>query len=143
MPHNGTLRLKVAGRKDFLIPALVISALVLISALFSPQPLLMTFFTVILLGAGWFYSVLGFSELTDLNLTSVIFPNGIVKLESDGKFIQEGNLSGQQWCNSQFAVLRVASGSKCHKLVLFSACQNTGDYRRLMVWLRQDLLLKK
>jgi hypothetical protein len=136
------LILKVAGRRDFLVPGLFVSALVVVSALLSPQPMAMTLFMILVLGAGWSLYTLGFSKVTDVNLTSVIFPDGSVKLEAAGKIKIEGVLSGQQWCNSRFAVLRYASGGKHHKLVLLSAQQNAGDYRRLLVWLRQDLLLK-
>jgi hypothetical protein len=142
MPHKRPLTLKVADRRDFLLPALAISGLVFISALLSTQPLLMSLFVTLLLGAGWLLHILGFSKVTDVNLALVIFPDSSVKLESAGKIKIEGAISGQQWCNSQFAVLHYASGGKLHSLVLLSAQQDAGDYRRLMVWLRQDLLLK-
>ncbi|NOR20755.1 MAG: hypothetical protein GQ538_11785 [Xanthomonadales bacterium] len=142
MPHTRPLKFKVASWKDFLVPGLLVAVLVVFSALISQRPVLMTVFISSLLAAGWFLHILDFSKVTDVNLTSVIFPDGSVKLESDGKIRIEGVISGQQWCNSQFAVLRYSSAGKHHKLVLRSAHQNAGDYRRLLVWLRQDLLLK-
>jgi len=133
---------RVAGRKGFLLPALLVSVLILISAIASPQPVSMAIAVTLLLGAGWALLILGFSKVTDVNLTSVIFPDGSVKIESAGNIKIEGVLSGQQWCNSQFAVLSFATAGRHHRLVLLSAQQNADDYRRLMVWLRQDFLLK-
>jgi len=124
------------------VPGVLVSVLVVASALLSPQPMAMSLFVILLLGAGWLLHILGFSKVTNINLTLVIFPDSSVKLESAGKIKIEGVISGQQWCNSRFAVLRYASGGKHHKLVLLSAQQNADDYRRLLVWLRQDLLLK-
>jgi hypothetical protein len=142
MPHNQSLKLKVAGRKDFLVPALLISVLILISAIISPQPLLMTLFVTLLLGVGWYLFTLSFSQMTGEQLTSIIFPDGSVTLESTGNIKIEGVVDGQQWCTSKFAVLKIVTTSKHQRLVVLAMQQNAGDYRRLMVWLRQDLLLK-
>ena len=142
MPHNRSLRLKVAGGKDILLPALLVSVLILISAIISPQPLLMSLFVTLLLAVWWYLFNLNFSEITGQQLTTVIFPDGSVKLESDGDIKIEGVLSGQQWCISQFAVLNIITTGKHQRLVILARQQNAGDYRRLMVWLRQDLLLK-
>jgi len=83
-----------------------------------------------------------YSKATYVNLTSVIFPDGSVKIKFDAYTKFEGVLRGQQWCNSQFAVLKFAAAGTNHRFVLLSAQQNAADYRRLLVWLRQDLLLK-
>ena len=142
MPHNRPLKLRVAGTKDFLVPAVARSGLILMSAVVSTQPLILTLLVLALTGTGWVLYTLGFSKVTDVNLTSVIFPDGSVKLESNGQGKIEGVINGQQWCSSQFAVLRYITGGKRHSMVLLSAHQNADDYRRLLVWLRQDLLLK-
>lgn len=141
MPHNRPLILKVAGKNDFLVPGLVVSVLILVSALLSTQPVSMTAFVIALLGAGWFLFILDFSKVAAMKLTSVIFPDGLLSLESTQETKIEGVLSGQQWCNSQLAVLRYITSGRRQYLVILSAQQNADDYRRLMVWLRQNFVI--
>lgn len=140
MPHNRPLRLKIAGRKEFLLPALLVSLLILIAAIISPQPIAMITVVIFLLGAGW---VLFKFEMprTPAHLISVIYPDGSVKIESAGNVEVAGVLSGQQWCNSQFAVLNFETAGKRHSMVLLSAHQDADEYRRLLVWLRHGLLI--
>ena len=142
MPHNRPLKFRVAGRQEFLKPAILVSIMVLISALASPRPIAMTIAVGLLLGAGWVLFNFKYSETTDVQPTLVILPDGLIKMKSNGNLNIEGVFGGQQWCNSQFSVLRIVTANKQHCVVLFSAQQNATDYRRLMVWLRQDLLLK-
>jgi hypothetical protein len=142
MPHNRAMTLRVAGRNECVLPALFVSVLILSSAIFSSQPMTMTIVMVLLLGAAWWLFTQKLSQTTYVDLTSIISPNGFVKIESDGYTKFEGVLRGQQWCNSQFAVLKFVAAGTNHRFVLLSAQQNAADYRRLLVWLRQDLLLK-
>jgi len=104
--------------------------------------MIMTAAVVLLLGAAWVLFIQINSKATYVNLTSVIFPDGSVKIKSDAYITFEGVLCGQQWCNSQFAVLKFAAAGKKYFFVLMAAQQSAADYRRLLVWLRQDLLLK-
>lgn len=142
MPHNRAMTLRVAGRNECVLPALMVSFLILGSVISSSQPMIMTAAIVLLLGAAWVLFIQINSKATYVNLTSVIFPDGSVKIKSDAYIKFEGVLRGQQWCNSQFAVLKFAAAGKNYCFVLLAAQQSTADYRRLLVWLRQDLLLK-
>jgi hypothetical protein len=73
-------------------------------------------------------------------LILVIFPDGRVRLESDQQGKVEGFLEGQQWCTRWFAVLRVAYDDTIRTLLIRSAQQpGVDDFRRLNMWLRQDL----
>jgi len=141
MPHNRPLRLKVAGRKEILLPALLVSFLILIAAVLSPQPIAMIPVVTVLLGAGWVLFNFRISR-TPAHLISVIYPDGSVKIEFAGNVEVAGVLSGQQWCNSQFAVLSFETDGKRHNLVLLSAQQEADEYRRLLVWLRHGLLIQ-
>ncbi len=142
MAHNRPLTLKVANRNDFLVPGLILSFLVLISALLSPLPLPMTIFAVALIGVAWFLYEFHHSRVTPVKPTLIFFPDGTLKLESNHQNMIEGVFCGQQWCNRQLAILQYISAGKRRSLVLLAARQNADDYRRLLVWLRQDLLLK-
>ena len=138
MPHNRPLTLKVANRKDFIPLVSTLFVLVLVSATLSPQPLLLVLLAVSVFAAGWFAPTLWISNVNDVELISVIFPDGQISLKSDFGTDCEGFLSGQQWCTQHVAVLRYETGGKRRYLVLLSAQQNANDYRRLIVWLRQD-----
>jgi hypothetical protein len=142
MPHNRAMTLRIAGRNECVLPALLVSFLIFGSAISSSQPMIMTAAVVLLLGAAWVLFIQINSKATYVNLTSVIFPDGSVKIKSDAYIKFEGVLRGQQWCNSQFAVLKFAAAGTNHHFVLLSTQQNAADYLRLLVWLRQDLLLK-
>lgn len=73
-------------------------------------------------------------------MTSVIFPDGRVRLESNLEEKVAGFLDGQQWCTRWFAVLRFSNGNTVRKMVIRpSQQQRADDFRRLNMWLRQDL----
>jgi len=138
MRHNGPLTLKVANKKDFAIPLLVVFVLGIISAMLSPRPVLMAFLVCILFGAGWFTYTLSFYKVHAIKSVSVFFPDGRLRLESNRGLEIEGFLEGQQWCSQYVAVLRYVTRGKRQHLVLLSARQNADEYRRLRVWLRQS-----
>lgn len=137
---NQPIQLKVSTRRDFLLPVCVLYGLVVLAALLSPQPVLLTVIVVLFFAAGWRANTLGISKTNNTELTSIIFPDGRLRLESGRKVIFEGLLNGQQWCTRHFAVLRVADGGISRVLVVRSAQQQAkDDFRRLNMWLRQDL----
>ena len=138
MPHNSPLTFRVAGSRDFVLIALILFALSVVSAALSPQPVLLIVLSFLVFGAGWVACILEHSKVNEVELISVIFPDGRVRLESGRWFKIEGFLSGQQWCSHHVAVLRYITGGKSQFLVLLSAQQNADEYRRLNVWLRQD-----
>ena len=138
MPFNRPLTLEVASRKDFTILAAVLFVLCVVSALLSPQPVLLTIFVLLVFGAGWFVDILDLSKVNDVRLILIISPDGRVRLESDQKLKSEGILSGQQWCTHHVAILRYTARGKQQHLVLLSTQQNVDEFRRLKVWLRQD-----
>jgi len=137
MPYNRPLTLKVANRKDFILPIGFLFVLTVVSAILSPQAVLLTIL-VLLFGAGWFVYILDFAKVNDVKFILVIFPDGRVRLESDQESEIVGNLSGQQWCTRHVAVLRYTTQGKHQYLVVLSTQQNTDEFRRLKVWLRQD-----
>ena len=138
MPYNQPLTLKVANRKDFATPIGVLSVLTIVSALLSPQPMLLTTLMLLLFGAGWFIYILDFTKVNDVKFILVISPDGRVRLESGQEPDIVGFLSGQQWCTHHVAVLRYTARGKQQYLLVLSAQQNTDEFRRLKVWLRQD-----
>jgi len=138
MPYNQPLTLKVANRKDFATPIGVLSVLTIVSALLSPQPMLLTTLMLLLFGAGWLIYILDFTKVNDVKLILVISPDGRVRLESGQEPDIVGFLSGQQWCTHHVAVLRYTARGKQQYLLVLSAQQNTDEFRRLKVWLRQD-----
>jgi hypothetical protein len=137
MPYNQPITLKVAHRKDFIIPIGFLFALTIVSAVLSPQPVLLTMSVCIIFGAGWLLYILYFHKINDINSISVILPDGRVRLESDQEPEIVGFLSGQQWCTHRVAVLRLTTRDKQKYLVVLSAQQKTDEFRRLEVWLRQ------
>jgi hypothetical protein len=138
MPHNSPLTFRVAGKQDYVFLALILFVLIVVSTALNPQPVMLIILSFVVCGAGWFVNTLDFSNLNDIKLISVIFPDGKVRIESGGEYKIEGILSGQQWCSHHVAVLRFATGGKHRYLVLFSVQQHVEEYRRLKVWLRQD-----
>jgi len=144
MADRRSLTLKIAAKKDFVILNRVLLLLVVLSVLLSPQPLMLTIFVGLLLGAGCISRTLCFSKVNDVELILVIFSDGRISLGSDCGDIEEGFLDGQQWCTRRIAVLRVATESKTQNLVVLSGQQAPDEYRRLNVWLREGaaLLLK-
>ncbi len=142
MPHNRPLILKVADRKDFLVPGLLVSVLILVSALLSAQPVPMTAFVIAFLVAGWTIFTVGLTKTNNMKLTASICMDSSIEIKSDQETKTEGVLGGHQWCNRQFAVLRYISAGKRHNLVILSEQQDVDDYRRLLVWLRQDFVIQ-
>lgn len=138
MPHNGPLKMSVATAQDLLAPATVFVLLAFLSALLSPQSTYLLFFLLVVLIAGWGARTLGFCKVNDPKLISIIFPDGLVKLESAGNDIIGGYLDGQQWCIDWFAILRINSHGTTRTLLFLSAQQCEDDYRRLITWLRCD-----
>ena len=138
MPYNRSLTLKVANRKDFAIPIGILFVLTIVSALLSPQPVLLTTLVLLLFGVGWFVCILYFTKVNDVKLMLVISPDGRVRLESVQESDIVGVLSGQQWCTHHVAVLRYTARGKQQYLLVLSAQQNADEFRRLKVWLRQD-----
>jgi hypothetical protein len=118
--------------------------LAVLAALLSPQPVLMTAFTVLILSTGWGIFTFGFSKVNKSELILIIFADGRVELESVHEDTIEVFLDGQQWCTHQAAVLRVADGDSLRRLVILSVQQqNADDFRRLNMWLRQNFFNQK
>ena len=75
-----------------------------------------------------------------MELTSVIFADGRVRLESDGEATIEGFLIGQHWCTRWLAVLQFTDSGTTRSLVISAVHQrNAADFRRLHMWIRQGL----
>ena len=138
MSNNRPVTLKVANRKDFIVPLGIVFVLTVISALLSPQPFLLTILVLLLFGAGWLVYILDFHKVNDVKLILVIFPDGRVRLESNQETEIVGFLSGQQWCTHGVAILQVTTRGKQQHLAVLSAHQKADEFRRLKVWLRQD-----
>jgi len=139
MLNNTPIRLKVSNREDSSLPLCFFSLLIVLAALFSAYPLFLTAAAILLIGAGWVAGTLKLFKTMNEELTSVIFPDGRVQLESNQEATIDTFLDTQQWCTRWFAVLRVSNGNKTRKLVVRSARQqNADDFRRLNMWLRQD-----
>ncbi len=137
MSYNNPIRLTVASRRDFVIPVGLLMLLALLAALLSSQPALLV---VLIFVIGWGIFTLSFSKVSEAKLTLVIFADGWVGLESAHKDTIEGFLDGQQWCTHRVAVLRIDDGDSLRRLVILSARQqNADDFRRLNMWLRQEL----
>lgn len=141
MRNDAPIRLKVSGRADFILPVSVLYLLVFIAALISSRPVLLGCLAVLSFMAVWLFHILDFSKAdNNVNLTSVIFPDGRVKLESGRERSNAGFLSARQWCTSQFAVLRINDGESVSRLLILSAQQREKfEFRRLNMWLRQGL----
>jgi hypothetical protein len=130
----------VASRTDFFLPVGLLYLLVVFAALVSPHPVVLTVLSVVVFTAAWLGPILGFNKTNSEKLTSVIFADGRVRLESVHGCSDAGILNGQQWCTRHLAVLRIANGDTKGNLVIMSFQQQAaGDFRRLSVWLRQDL----
>lgn len=140
MPRNQPVRLKVSDTKNFVFVYVLLNLLVIVAALLSPYPLLLTVIVILVSGAGWLANILQSSKTNNVELISVIFADGRVRLESNREDTIEGFLDGQQWCIQRLAVLRVASGETTRRLVIWSTQQKgANDFRRLHMWLRQGL----
>ncbi len=140
MLHNKPLKLKVSNDRDLLVPVCVLHLLVVFAALLSPHPVVLTVLAVLIFGAGWVADTLKKSKPNNIELISVIFPDGRVRLESAQADTIEGVLEGQQWCTRWLAVLRVNIDDTTRKLVIQPSQQRQADdFRRLNMWLRQNL----
>ena len=139
MLHNRPIRLNVSSSKEFAVPVFILGLLALLAALLSPKPLLMTLILILISGAMRCVFLLTKKDSSDVEMTSVIFPDGRVRLESNQELTAEGFLDGQQWCTGNLAVLRIVIGGSVSRLVIQSRQQRTADdFRRLMVRLRLD-----
>lgn len=134
---NIPIRLQVLTEKDFVLFISVLNGLTVLSALLSNYPVPLTILAVLFCGAMWIFYTLRFTKANYLDLTSVIFADGRVRLESGQEEITEGFLCGQQWCTRWLAVLRFSDGESTRKLLVRSSphCDG-GDFRRLNMWLR-------
>ena len=138
MPHNRSLTIRVANKSDFAVVVRVLGLLALLAALLSPRPVLMSIMIILLFGAGWGANILGFFKINRKKWTLLVFSDGQLRLESNGKDSVGGFFEGQQWCAHWFAILRTRVGGTTRKLLILSTQQTDGDFRRLNMWLRQD-----
>ena len=138
MTQSRSLTLAVAHPSDHTIAAGVLCGLALVAAILSPRPFLSAILVIFICAAGWAAYILGFSKLRPENLTVVIFPDGQIRLESDHKDATGGLLHGQQWSTRFFAVLHVKTADGNRYLPVLSSRQQADDFRRLLMWLRQD-----
>jgi len=140
MLHNKPIKLTVSNRKDFDLAVFMLFLLAIVAALLSPFPALLTIIASLIFGAERIARIFIFSKTNNVELISIIFPGGRVRLESDREETVEGFLDGQQWCTRWLAVLRVSNADSTRKLVIRAAQQQgLDDYRRLKMWLRNDL----
>jgi hypothetical protein len=137
MLYDTPLIFKIAIRKDFFFPIVILFVLSIVSALLSPQPVLLTIFAVVLFGAGRYVPLLDTTKVNDIYTKLIIFPDARV-IVSNHMSKKAGILCGQQWCTHRLAFLRYTISGKKQSLILLSVQQNCGDFRRLKVWLRQD-----
>lgn len=138
MPHNGSLTFKVAGKYDFAIPIRVLLGLALLAAVLSPRPVLTLCIMILVCAAGRGVYILRFSKVNAGNLTLVVFPDGQIRLESSNNEVTGGILEGQQWSTRYVAILRVKLAEGTRYLPILSGQQHADDYRRLLMWLRQE-----
>ena len=137
---NRPVKLRVSNKNDFVLPGALLNVLLVIAALISPYPVVLTLGVIVFAAIGWRASILEFSKSGNVKLNLVIFPDGEVRLESDQADTIEGFLDAQQWSTSWFAVLRIVDGDRVRKrLIRSDGQQSKDDFRRLNMWLRQDL----
>lgn len=140
MLNNTPIRLKVSSNDDWVLPVFLFNLLLIPAALLSPYPVFLTPGAILIAWVAWITHILKDSKTNNVELTSVIFPDGQVRLESGSEGKITGFLDGQQWCTRYFAVLRFSTGSVARKMIIRSSQQQgLDDFRRLNVWLRQDL----
>ena len=135
---NRPLTLRVANESDFAVAVGVLGLLALLAALLSPRPVLVSIAVILLFGAGWVANILGIFKINRGKWTLLVFSDGQLRLESNGKDTVGGVFEGQQWCTHWFAILRTRVGGRTRKLLILSTQQADDDFRRLNVWLRQD-----
>jgi hypothetical protein len=140
MPDQVPIRLNVSDRTDFFLPICALYLLVIVAALISPYPILLGLLAFLSFLAGWGKHILKLPKANNVKLTSVIFPDGRVQLESGQERVLAGFLNGQQWCTRHFAILQISDGNSIKKLFILSAQQRQNrDFRRLNMWLRLDM----
>lgn len=136
MSYSRPLKFKVASRRDYLPLFGILFIMLLLSLAIAPQPYILTA-ALVLSSAGSFIAyTLKIRKVDEVDLISIISPDGGVTLKSGKKTTIEGFLSGEQWSTSHITVLRYKTGGKRQQIVLLSVQQHTDDYRRLQVWLR-------
>ena len=134
------IKLKLFNLNDRVYASRLLLLLAAISAGFSSQLIL----SVLLLSVVLFFermaSILGFINLNRNQMTLIIFPDGRVRLKSGHTDTIEGYLGANQWCTRHFAVLRIVTGGQESSLAVLSLQQQeSGDFRRLNMWLRQNI----
>jgi len=140
MLHKTPIRFRVSNSSDWILPVCWFNCLLIPAALLSPHPVLLSLGAILVVGAGWTTRTFKFTKTNSVELTSVIFPDGQIRLESNGEGQVAGYLDGQQWCTRWFAVLRFSNGNTIRKMIIRSSQQQgADDFRRLNMWLRQDL----
>ena len=138
--ESASIELRVAGKSDFVLSFYLLFLAVILAAVLSPQPFYLTLLAALVFCAVRLVYTLYFNNINAVKLTSVIFSDGRVKLISSRKDTIEGFLDSQQWCTHWLAVLRVVSGGTIHRLVILSTQQQKADdFRRLNMWLRQNI----
>lgn len=140
MQDDQALTLRASKRSDFRLAALVMAFLIILASILSSYPILLLFISFISFVIFWFLFTLGFFKVPNVNLISIIFPAGMVRLDCDSEGIIEGILSGEQWCTRHAAVLRIVSKQGgVHNLLVFSRQQESAQaFRRLHARLRLD-----
>lgn len=138
MMQSRALTLSVVRESDYVSAAGALCGLGLLAAILSPRPLLMSVTVIFICAMGWAAYILGFSKFRSEDLTVTVFPDGQIRLESDGKDATGGLLDGQQWSTRFFAVLHVKTADGNRYLPVLSRRQQADDFRRLLMWLRQD-----
>lgn len=134
------IRLKVSKRSDFFPPVCALYLLALVAALIGPSPVMSIAVAGSVFLVAWIAFILDFSKSNNnVELTSVIFPDGEIQLESGKRRLFVGVLNGRQWCTRHLAVLRIMALDGSRSLVILPGRQRDADeFRRLSVWLRQE-----
>lgn len=139
MLHNKPIKLKISSKRNFAPFMYLLYCLAAISALLNNHAIVLTISLVLLCTVMCIHLILEFTKSSNTELTSVIFADGRVRLESDEEDTIEGFLDGQQWCSHWLAVLQFSNGETTRKLVVRSALQHEADdFRRLSMLLRHS-----
>jgi hypothetical protein len=135
------IKLKITNRMDLLPFVLALYVLAFTGVIVNPMPVSSVAAVAVVSVAAWIGYILDFSKSNNnVELTSVIFPDGKIQLESGQGRVFVGVLNGQHWCISHLAVLRIIDRKRIRNLVILRGQgRNADEFRRLRVWLRQDL----
>jgi hypothetical protein len=138
MQGEQVMTLTVFRLSDCRPVVVLLGFLSMLAAILSSYPILMIFIVLIVSISMYFALKLELFKVTNVNLISIIFPAGKVRLDCDSEGIIEGVLSGEQWCTRHAAVLRIVSkqGGVRNLLVLSGQQETADDFRRLHTWLR-------